>query len=172
MEALPFADGRFDRVTCRFGIMFTPDPVAALREARRVLRPGGRAAFMVWGERHQVTMFRVVHGVIRDVLGASPHDGTDFNPFRFGAPGDLAARFAEAGFTAVEEREARFAPKMEPGVPFWRQNLETGLGERFHALDEATRERLDQGCAQAFEAYRDGDVIQLSAVARIVAAEA
>src|SRR5579875_3317494 len=53
MEALPFPDGSFDVVTCRFGIMFPPDVDRALREVRRVLVPGGRAAFVVWGPPDQ-----------------------------------------------------------------------------------------------------------------------
>ena len=40
--ALPFEDGAFDAVACQFGAMFFPDKAAAYREARRVLRRGGR----------------------------------------------------------------------------------------------------------------------------------
>ena len=40
-ESLPFSDGKFDRVTCRFGIMFFPDIPRAMAEIRRVLKPGG-----------------------------------------------------------------------------------------------------------------------------------
>jgi len=46
--ALPFPDASFDRVTCRFGVMYFPDVPRALREVLRVLRPGGRATFAVW----------------------------------------------------------------------------------------------------------------------------
>ena len=41
-QALPFADGRFDVVVATFLFCSVPDPVAGLREARRVLAPGGR----------------------------------------------------------------------------------------------------------------------------------
>lgn len=47
MQALPFEDATFDRVTCRLGLMYVPSPAKALSETRRVLRPGGRAAFLV-----------------------------------------------------------------------------------------------------------------------------
>ncbi len=51
MENLPFSDGAFDVVSCRFGVMFCADPDRALREANRVLRSGGRAVYMVWAGR-------------------------------------------------------------------------------------------------------------------------
>jgi SAM-dependent methyltransferase len=45
-EALPFADGEFDTVVSTLVLCTVPDQTAALREIRRVLRPGGRLLFM------------------------------------------------------------------------------------------------------------------------------
>jgi ubiquinone/menaquinone biosynthesis C-methylase UbiE len=42
-QSLPFEDAVFDVIFCQIGLMFIPDKVAALREMRRVLKPGGRA---------------------------------------------------------------------------------------------------------------------------------
>lgn len=39
--ALPFPEGSFDLVLCQQGLQFFPDRAAALRDMRRVLRPGG-----------------------------------------------------------------------------------------------------------------------------------
>lgn len=47
-QELPFPDGSFDAVVCQFGAMFFPDKVTGYREARRVLKPGGRFLFSVW----------------------------------------------------------------------------------------------------------------------------
>lgn len=47
-EALPFDDAAFDAVVSNFGIHHVPDPVRALSEARRVVRPGRRVAFTGW----------------------------------------------------------------------------------------------------------------------------
>src|ERR1041385_2217627 len=44
-DSLPFPDNSFDVVVSRLGIMFFPDPVAAMREMLRVLKPNGRLAF-------------------------------------------------------------------------------------------------------------------------------
>ena len=50
-ERLALPDASFDVVLCALGLMYIPDPEQALREMRRVLRPGGRLALAVWGER-------------------------------------------------------------------------------------------------------------------------
>src|SRR5688500_20216198 len=58
---LPFADAGFDTVVCQFGVMFVPDKPKAFAEARRVLRPGGRFLFSVWGGLDVNDIARVVH---------------------------------------------------------------------------------------------------------------
>jgi len=50
-QSLDLPDGVFDATLCGFGLMYYPDPDRALREMRRVLRPGGRIAVAVWGAR-------------------------------------------------------------------------------------------------------------------------
>ncbi len=48
-EALPFADASFDCVVCTFTLCSVASPPAALAEARRVLKPGGRFLFCEHG---------------------------------------------------------------------------------------------------------------------------
>lgn len=50
-ETLRFDDASFDAVLCGLGLMYVPDPRAALEAARRVLAPGGRFVAAVWGDR-------------------------------------------------------------------------------------------------------------------------
>jgi ubiquinone/menaquinone biosynthesis C-methylase UbiE len=46
--ALPFPDSTFDVAVCGLGLNFIPSPDRALKEFRRVLRPGGTVAIYVW----------------------------------------------------------------------------------------------------------------------------
>lgn len=50
-ECIDMPDAAFDVVVCALGLMYMPDPGQALREMRRVLKPGGRLLLAVWGER-------------------------------------------------------------------------------------------------------------------------
>lgn len=171
MEALPFDDGGFDRVICRFGIMFSPRPDRAMAEARRVLKPGGRAAFLVWGPIEDNTLFHVVHGVIEEVLAESPFSA-HLTPFRYGEPGALAAVMRAGGFAGVEERSIHFAPRPPADLRFWQQNVEMSLGATYDTLPEATREAMEAEIARRFAAYLDGDAYRLSAHVRLASGRA
>jgi ubiquinone/menaquinone biosynthesis C-methylase UbiE len=50
-EDLELETESFDVALCALGLMYVPDPLKALAEMRRLLRPGGRAVAAVWGER-------------------------------------------------------------------------------------------------------------------------
>jgi SAM-dependent methyltransferase len=166
MEALPFDHASFDRITCRFGIMFAPDTMRALSEARRVLKPGGRAVYLVWSEFRRNSMFQVMDEAARELLGTSLTD-RETNPFRF-ADGTLGGRLTAAGFRDVAERVISYAPEIDAGQPFWRPQLEMLLGDRMAALDAAARRALDQRVQQRFARYLKGSRYFLTAETRLV----
>jgi ubiquinone/menaquinone biosynthesis C-methylase UbiE len=178
MEALPFADASFDAVTCRLGLMFCPRPAVALAEARRVLRPGGRAAFVVWGDPAQ-PLFAATLGQVGRALAAATAAGAPEaeacdgpapdlpGPFRFADPARLRAALEAAGFSAVSVEERILPwPFAGGGADLWRMFLEMGgptFQRQLEALDEISRRALDEGIAAALDAHRRGEVVDPTA---------
>jgi len=75
-ENMDLADDSVDGVTCRWGFMLMLDPAAALRETRRVLRPGGKLTFAVWGGP-ETNAWVTVMGMVLTQRGTPP----DHDPF-------------------------------------------------------------------------------------------
>ncbi len=169
MLALPDADAAFDRVICRFGLMFCPAPARAAAEALRVLKPGGRAAYLVWGPRAETTMFVVFAAAAEAVLGPlGEADEIDLaRPFSLGATGALAGALTEGGFSHVEEREVRFAPRVPAEAPFWQAQFDMTFGRALDGAGEDKRRALLEAVAAGFERLREGNEIPLSAHVRI-----
>ena len=166
MTALPFRTGAFDAVTCRFGIMFVPDAAGALAEVRRVLKPGGRAAFMVWGPRAENALFAAVGGAVEDRLGPDPVHG--IGPlFRYAETGSLAAALTEAGFAEAAETALTPVRKAPRGQPFWRATLDMLFGARIAGLDAGERAALEADVVARFDALAQGDLVPLPAHVRI-----
>jgi len=62
-EHLDVPNASFDAALCALGLMHAPDPEQAVREMCRVVRPGGRIALAVWGERSRcgwASLFSIV----------------------------------------------------------------------------------------------------------------
>jgi ubiquinone/menaquinone biosynthesis C-methylase UbiE len=166
MEELPFVDDSFDALTCRLGLMYTPSPERALAQARRVLRPGGRAAFLVWGPKADNSQFIIVDRILHDVAGIDPHEGA-FTPTRLGEDGALNQLFEAAGFQDWEELPLRFSPRVALESNFWRPQLALRIGDNLKTMSEAEYQRLDDAMREAYRDLVDGDRVQLQVHARI-----
>jgi ubiquinone/menaquinone biosynthesis C-methylase UbiE len=96
-ESLTLPDASFDVVLCALGLMYMPEPANAVREMRRVLKPGGRVVIAVWGERQRcgwASLFPIVDAEVE----------SDVCPlfFQLGNDGALTRLCLDTGFEEIE----------------------------------------------------------------------
>src|SRR5258708_914197 len=107
-DNLPFPNETFDAVVSRFGVMFFPDPLKAVREMFRVLKPGRKTALAVWSFPERNPFHYTVARVL-ERYGDSPPSAPDAgDAFRFASPGKLKDVLEEAGAMAPSERLLQF----------------------------------------------------------------
>jgi SAM-dependent methyltransferase len=146
-EDLPFGDSVFDLALCQLVVHFMSDPVAGLREMRRVSHPGGTVAAAVWrrsglGVGPLTTFWQAAGDVDPSVAGERERPGT--------REGDLARLMSEAGLrepvTTLLTVSARFDTFEE-----WWEPYTYGIGpsgEYAMSLSEEQREAVRARCLQ------------------------
>ena len=136
-DSLPFEDNSFDTVVSRLGVMFFPDPLVALREMLRVLRPGGRISLAVWHKSEMNPYAERVTNVMNRYIETPPDDPDAPGAFRFAEPGKLAAVLADAGASDVAERLLKFRIEAPISLQeFWimRSEISETLREKLRRL--------------------------------------
>jgi SAM-dependent methyltransferase len=165
--AIGAADAVFDAVTCKDGLMFCSDVVAAVREMRRVLKPGGRYAFSVWAEPEANPCFTTLFGTLIDVLymPAPPPDAA--GPFRLAAPGELERVARAAGFTDVSVERVAITWTFASVAQHWEIFSETAgpLERAVATLPGVELARLKQKLAEAIAPFATADGLRFPGVA-------
>jgi len=171
-HSLPFPDNSFDLATSRFGVMFFRDPGCVLRELLRVLRPGARACFLVWGSFDQ-PYWQSMMGVVHRHVGGPLLAPDTPNPFRYAEHGSLSAILRSAGFREVIE-EDRTLPWDWRGTPeqVWEYARSVTVPFR-PMLDRVPAERWPQINDEVHETvrrYSDGEKIAFGAAVVLASA--
>jgi SAM-dependent methyltransferase len=113
-EALPYPDDVFDVTASQFGLMFFADREQALREMRRVTKPGGRIAVAVWDRLENSGAYPVEVELLERLAGTRAADALRA-PFVLGDTTELAALFERAGLASVSIT-TRSGPASFPSV--------------------------------------------------------
>ena len=154
-DSLPFESESFDAVVCRLGVMFFPDPLAALREMLRVTKNGGAMALAVWDKSELNPFSYVITNVVGRYFDSPPPDPSVPGAFRFAEPGVLAGLLKDAGATEVKEQSLKFhiaAPIS--AEEFWKMRSETS-GTLREKLAKLSPEQADLIAQEAKEAVRE-----------------
>jgi SAM-dependent methyltransferase len=163
---VPFADRAFDAIACQFGVMFFPDKEQAMREARRVLKPGGRYVFNVWDSLAHNPIPRVAHETVQGMLPQNPPTFLARLPYAYHDLGELERVTRAAGFTSFAAERVELpcsAPSAEDaarafveGTPVQAELAERGVNDPAPfraAVAKALAERFgDRPCRSTMRA--------------------
>jgi SAM-dependent methyltransferase len=153
-EMLPFGDGLFDHSLAQLVVNFMTDPVAGVREMRRVTRDGGTVAAAVWDYAGEMTLLRRFWDAAV-ALDASAADRDEGRSMPFCTPDELGELWSAAGLADVRVEPAVVEAAYDGFEDLWHP-LETGVApsgayaaslppERRAALRDELRRRLDVG---------------------------
>jgi ubiquinone/menaquinone biosynthesis C-methylase UbiE len=162
---LPFENESFDLATSRFGVMFFREPMLAMQELLRVLKPGARACFAAWGAFEQPYWQSTMAIVHRHVGGPLLAPGAA-NPFSFAKAGSLSNLFRRAGFRECEE-ESRTVAWTWPGTPeeVWEQLRSVAVPFRpmLEGVPADLWPRIHEEVQAAIGRYVNGENIEFTA---------
>lgn len=169
---LPVSNSCVDRVTCQCGIMFFTHIDTAFAEMLRVLKPGGRAAFLAWGQFEQ-PFFESTVGVVLRLLPGTRMPEPARAMFRFAPRGSIGDALRRAGFRHIEERHMTL-PRIWAGSPqdLWQyfQEISTLFYPLLRAIPANMRSEVGGAVGIALAQFQSGNTI--TAPAQVVLATA
>ena len=170
-DVLPLETGSFDAVVSRFGVMFFPSPVRAVREMLRVLKPGGRMALAAWHFAERNPFHCTVARVVERYVSSPPPSADSPDAFRFAAPGKLRAVLSEAGVAAACERLLRFSIRASVSVEeFWtlRSEMSENLRSKLAKMPPKQNAEVKREAIEALRAYSGDGAMSFPAEVLIV----
>jgi ubiquinone/menaquinone biosynthesis C-methylase UbiE len=121
-QALPFEDAAFDLVCCQFGVMFFPDRQSGYREAKRVLKPGGRFLFNVWDRIEENVFADDVTNALAEVFPDDPPRFLARTPHGHHDTAVIRSDLEKAGFSSVvietKAQLSRAASARHPAIAY------------------------------------------------------
>jgi ubiquinone/menaquinone biosynthesis C-methylase UbiE len=156
-EELSLDPSTFNKALCALGLMYVPDPIRAIKEMRRMLKPGGACISAVWGRRDRCgwsELFDIVDQYV----------ASDVCPmfFNLGNPDMLLLSFKAAGFEKVRtetistilqfENEAEACGAAFAGGP---------VALVYHKFDERIKEKVHQEYLASIASYKNHDAYEI-----------
>lgn len=175
LEWIDLSAATVDSVLCRWGYMFALDRGAALRETRRVLRPGGRLALAAWTEPTRNPFAAIPRQALFEAGLIDTFGGDGPGMFDLADPAGLRTLLEDAGFGDVVLDEVELVLPYDDVDDFWAMtsDLSGQFGDLVTTLDERQRADLRERIEAALAPFAqpDGGGLRLPGVALVAAAE-
>jgi SAM-dependent methyltransferase len=141
-ENLALAADSFDAVICRMALMLFPNPVKALTEMRRAVKPGGKVGVIVHFAFEKNPYRRIPLEIVRRLGNIPPPAPGEPWMYALGDPGALEDVYRRAGFLNLSVQEVPINRRSRSAADAVR-NMRKGAGdlkELMNRLSEADRE--------------------------------
>ena len=151
-QELAIPDGTYDAAICALGLMYVPDPLAALKEMHRAVRPGGRISVAVWGARAKCGWAEIFPIVDKRVV-------SEVCPmfFQLGNGEALKITMEMAGFSDVTLERMDAPIRYESGNDACGAAFEGGpVALAYAHFDQATKVAVQAEYLESIKAYRRG----------------
>jgi SAM-dependent methyltransferase len=134
----------FDAVLCRFGYMLMANPLQALRESGRTLRPDGRLVLAVWGPGESNPWLSIILNAVMDHLNAPPPQPGTPGPFSLGDLNRLKTLVEQADMVSAETAEIEAKQRYDSLDAWWDEILDVSgpLATMLNALPEEDRAKI------------------------------
>jgi ubiquinone/menaquinone biosynthesis C-methylase UbiE len=172
--------GPYDCAYSRMGMMFFNQPVFALRNIRKVLKPGGKLASAVWRKKEANDCVYCAELVVRELLGNPPkndHVTCGPGPFSMASPDLVGDQLVAAGWTHItfERSDADIMIGRDIAVAIVFAIMLGPAGEVVRlAGDEAVRRKaeIERALERALAPFTRGDGVYMSSSTWIMTARA
>jgi SAM-dependent methyltransferase len=157
--AIDIEAASIDGALCRWGYMLMADPVTALLQTRRVLKPGGRLALAAWtGPDDNLWSALPARELIRRGLEERP-DPDAPGQFAWAAEGVIGERLEEAGFVDYEVAAVDFAFAFDSLEHWWETSRDTSMrfADATARMDADTAREIQAALAAAAEPFTDAE---------------
>jgi SAM-dependent methyltransferase len=124
MEELPFANGTFDLVTGFNTFQFASNTERALSESRRVAKPQGKVAMLVWGRRQDCEL---LSGTLSAVMTLLPPPSGTVSSLAFSEPGVIETVMRKAALSPVLDGEIDCQFHYPDAATAWRAISSAGI---------------------------------------------
>jgi SAM-dependent methyltransferase len=162
-EQLEEIDSSFDAVTMNFGLLHLPQPLMAINEAYRVLKPGGKFGYTVWANPEQNIGFKLLLDAVDTFIDKSITipDGPPF--FYFSDTNNSYNALTNAGFININIKKIDLEWVVGSGDEFFNAFLKGGarIGGLLRLQSIATVDSIRNKIMSDAELYRNGDKLRI-----------